>query len=378
MKRMRGESFYRCMSSNTLGSGNIWISLASIGHVWDDPPLKTDDAGAEREGFWMFNARAFPEAYVCAGFFDVASVAIESRPLTWAFKMPGWVAGDLKLTWPNNKDLRLLGFGCNARYLYRFTNTTPTLGGYIGFMPEGYVTKGSIFEGKFLFDVDLISKMTILPLRFLINLGARVPLEREYINNYQFLGDVGVVYSGYDYDFFAAYSLEAFNNFTGPKRFAQAGDKEFLVWFSENPMYLVVGGNVRYKNGITLSVALPLLTSMNVESKMSRQDQTHLDQKRADLFPYEVSHDIRNPFDPWFVKWKIVGSLTFPLRYKMTSAEMMRNFLLLKNTKEKNRLDIDNRLRSFEESTNVEPEDDEEKRLEKIRKRKEEMKKQQE
>jgi hypothetical protein len=63
----------------------------------------------------------------------------------------------------------------------------------------------------------------------------------------------------------------------------------------------------------------------------------------------------------------------------MTSAEMMRNFLLLKNTKQQNRLDIDNRLRNFEQSTTpeaTEGADDEQKRLEEIKKRKEEMQKQ--
>jgi hypothetical protein len=144
-------------------------------------------------------------------------------------------------------------------------------------------------------------------------------------------------------------------------------------------MYLILGGNVRYPNGMTLSVAAPLLLSMNVGSKMSRWDQTMLIHGRTDLFPYEVSRGIRDPFDPWFVKWKIVGSFSFPIRYKMTSAEMMRNFLLLKNVKQQNRLDIDNRLRNFEQTTTPEaPQgaDDEERRLEEIKKRKEEMQKQ--
>jgi hypothetical protein len=73
-----------------------------------------------------------------------------------------------------------------------------------------------------------------------------------------------------------------------------------------------------------------------------------------------------------------VGTLSFPLHYHMTSAEMMRNFLLLKNIKQQNRLDIDDRLRNFERSTTAEPEDDAEERLEEIKKRKEEMQKQEE
>jgi hypothetical protein len=373
MKRERGESFYRCISSNTIGPGNIWLTLTSVGHVWDDIPLNN-----RSEGFWVSNVRAFPETRISAGLFDFATATIDSRIIANGMVIPGWVAGDLKLTWPNNKNLRLLGFGLDARYLYNFINSAPTLGGYIGFMPEGYVAKGGVFEGKFLFDADLISKITLLPIRCLLNLGVRLPLEKIYADHYQFLGDAGIVYSGYDYDFFAAYSIEAFNNFMGPRKFTNPDEKKFLVWFSENPMYLILGGNVRYKNGITLSITAPLLTSMNVESKMTREDQSNLDRRRADLFPYEVAHQIKDPFDPWFVKWKIVGSIVFPLRYKMTGAEMMRNFLLLKNTKRQNRLDIDNRLRNFEQSTTVEPADDTEKRLEEIKKRKEEMQKQEE
>jgi hypothetical protein len=367
MKRERGESYYRCISSNTPGHGNIWLTLTGVGHVWDDVPLRN-----RSEGFWVSNARVFPEARVSAGLFDFAMLSIESRIIANGFVTPGWVSADCKVTWPNNKNLRLLGFGLDAKYLNNRLNSAPSLGGYIGFMPEGYVAKGGVFEGRFLFDIDLISKSTALPLRGLLNLGFRQPLDELYADNYQFLGDAGIAYSGYDYDFFIAYSIEAFNNFSGPKTFTQ-GTKKFLVWFSENPMYLVLGGNVRYKNGIILSFSAPLLTSVNVESKMSREDLSHLNRNRSDLFPYEVSHGIRDPFDPWFVKWKIVGSISFPLRYAMTGAEMMRNFLLLKNTNRQNRIDIDNRLRNFEQSTTVEPEDDNDKRLEEIKKRKEEM-----
>lgn len=373
MKRERGESFYRCISSNTIGSGNVWISLTSVGHVWDDVPIKSTTS----QGFWVSNIRAFPEARLCGGFYDFAMLSIESRIVANGFVIPGWISSDLKLTWPNNKNLRLFGFGFNAKYIHHFVNSKPSLGGYVGFVPEGYVAKGGNVEGRFLFDVDLISKITVLPLRFLVNMGFRQPLEKTYADHYQFLGDAVMVYNGYDYDFFAGYSIEAFNNFFGPHEVKQ-GEKKFLVWFSENPMYLILGGTIRYRSGVVLSVAAPLLTSVNVESKMSRTDLSYLNQKRSDLFPYEVAHGIKDPFDPWFVKWKIIAAVSFPLHYKMTSAEMMRNFLLLKNTKQQNRLDIDNRLRNFEQSTTAEPEDDTDKRLEEIKKRKEEMKKQEE
>jgi hypothetical protein len=380
MKRNRGESYYRCLSSNTEGTGNIWISLTAVGHIWDDSPQSLKKTGAPREGLWVSNARAFPEARLQLGLSDFAMATFESRPITWAFKVPGWVSGGMRLTIPNNKKLRFFGFGLDGKYAYSFTNTTPTLGGYAGFMPEGYVTKGSFFEGRSLFEFDLLPKVSSLPLRMLLNLGARFPFDDFYRDHYQFLGDVCVVYSGYDFDFFAAYSLEAFNNFAEPRRFTNYDGKEFLVWFKENPMYAIVGGNIRYKYGITLSLAIPLLLSMNEGSKMNADYLAALDRRDVSNYPeiaYEVAHDIHDPFDPWFVKWKIVGSLTFPITYRITSAEIMRNFLLLKNTKRQNRLDIDNRLKNFELAPSPEPaenEDDEMRRLEEIEKRREEVK----
>jgi hypothetical protein len=380
MKRNRGETFYRCLSSNTEGSGNIWLDLSAIGHVWDDSPIRLKQAGVQRTGFWVSNARAFPEIRLQGGLFDFAMLSLESRPITYAAVIPGWVSADAKLTWPNNKTLRFMGAGLDLKFQYNTTNGPPTLGGYIGFMPEGYVAKGSVFEAKALFDIDFMARTSFLPFRALVNAGIRLPLGPAYAHNYQFLGDVAVVYSAYDFDCFAAYSLEAFDNFAEPKVFDQ-GDKKFLVWFQENPMYLIPGGDFRYKNGVTISVALPLLLSANKESKMSVTDleALHRDspENRA-RFPYEMSHGIKDPFDPWFVKWKVVASIAIPLRFKLTSAEMMRNFLLLKNTKRQERLDIDNRLRNFEESPSPEPQDeskDLENRLQEIEKRKEELKK---
>jgi hypothetical protein len=385
MKRDRGESFYTCQSSNTEGAGNVWLTVGGVGHVWDDVPIRLDNAGAPAKGFWVSNARAFPEVALQAGLTGFCMATLQSRLITWAAVVPGWVSGDVKFTLPNNKSLRLFGIGLDLKYLYNNTDGPPTLGGYVGFMPEGYVTKGSVFEGRVIFDADVIAKITTVPLRAIVNVGLRQPLS-EYRDNYQYLLDAGAVYSGYDYDFFATYSLEAFDNFFGPKIFTQTtgGDtKRFAVWFQEDPMYLTLGGNVHYKNGVKLSVAVPLLLSVNEGSKMDVADLTALNENSPEnysRFPYEISHGIKDPFDPWFVKWKIVVSLSFPIRYTMTSAEMMRNFLLLKNTRQQNRLDIDNRLRNFEvPATTPEPMDstiDADKRLQEIQKRKEEMRNQ--
>ena len=375
-RRNRGETFYQCQNSNTPGKGNIWVSLRAVGHIWDDAPISMDtmtsssiDNSPRR---WISNVRAFPEVTIQAGILDFISINAESRVLSYGFT-PGYFGGGIKATWPNNQELRLHGVGLSLQYRYQMRESAPSLGGYIGFMPEGFVVKGSTIETKVHYELDLLPRLTILPLRVLASTGFRVPFRRRNLS--QLLTEAAIVYSGHGFDFFAQYSLEAFNNLIHPITVTQPG-KRFLVWFSENPMYATLGGNVRYDNGITLSLAVPILLSVNEGSRMRSEDLTELHgNKNNGIFTYEKERNIVDPFDPWFVKWKVAATLTFPIRYKMTGTEMMRNYLLLKNRKEEKKIDIDNRIQLKEETPREEKqtqdEEDANRRLEEIRKKRE-------
>ncbi|MBN1309453.1 MAG: hypothetical protein JXA18_16155 [Chitinispirillaceae bacterium] len=321
---------------------------------------------------WVSNIRAFPEIYLQGGITDYLSAHVSSRVLSYGF-MPGWFGGGVKLTLPNNQDLRLNGIGLSMDYRYQMRESGPSLGGYTGFMPEGFVVKGHTFETVFVYELDLLPRLSILPLRFLANAGLRLPISKRH-ELYQLLLDLGVVYSGYGFDFFAQYNLESFNNIFKPLA-VNDGPKQFLVWFTENPMYFTFGGDVRYDNGITLSLAIPLLLSVNQGSRMRTEDLVELHhQEENGIFTYEKDHGILDPFDPWFVKWKIVGTLSFPIRFKMSGAEMMRNYLLLKNRKQKKRIDIDNRLQLQEQSrpaAEKNEDNDAKRRLDEIKKKRE-------
>jgi hypothetical protein len=369
-KRDRGESFYRCESSNTSGPGNIWVSFTGLGLVWDNPP--SEDTANNIKHRWISNVRGFPEAKIQAGITDFLTLNLESRMLSWGFK-PGWVTTGLKLTIPNNKELRLNGFGADIKYRYQFIESAPTLGGYIGFMPEGFVTKGSSIDANFLYELDLLARFTNLPLRLLFNGGIRIPLREDKLQMMQMLTDAGLVYNGYGYDFFVIYSGEFFNNFFSPFIIDQNG-KKFGVFFSENPMYLTIGGDVRYENGLVLSLSVPILVSTNYGSNM--KDLSRLNQQDP-TFQEELDFRITDPFDPWFVKWKIEVSASYPIRFKMSSAEMMRNFLLVKNRKKGKKIDIDSRLQGIEQNDNKKDQDDAMKRLEEIKKRREQSTKEQ-
>jgi hypothetical protein len=378
-RRNRGETFYQCLNSNTTGQGNIWLSLRAVGHIWDDAPIAMNDQDAAGSSDksprrWISNVRAFPEIAIQAGILDFISVNAESRLLSYGFR-PGYFGGGVKGTWPNNQELRLHGYGFSLQYRYQMRESAPSLGGYTGFMPEGFVVKGSTIEATMLYELDLLPRLTFLPLRLLVNTGMRIPVSRRR-ELYQFLVNTALIYSGDGFDFFAQYSLEAFNNFTAPITIEQP-DKRFLVWFSENPMYVTLGGNVRYDNGITLSLSVPILLSVNQGSRMRTADLAELNrQTPSGMFTYEKEHGIMDPFDPWFVKWKIAVALSFPLHYKMTATEMMRNYLILKNRKNEKKIDIDHRIKLDEtdpgDRKRTEKEDAD-RRLEEIRKKRKQV-----
>lgn len=352
-KRNRGEAFYNTFNSNTVGTGDVWLHLRAVGHVWDDSPVSFDSIQKE-DRKWVSNIRAFPEISLQWGLIDIASIHIDSRILSYGFR-PGSLSGGLKLTTPNNIDLRLHGFGLDFSYVYAFSEANPTLGGYTGFMPEGFVVKGSSLEIKLLYELDILARYSKLPLRFLCNVGSRIPFRDDRADCVQFLLNTGLVYSGYGFDFYALYSLEAFKNFFSPLKITIPENKTIAVYFPENPMYIILGGNLRYDNGLVLSASFPLLVSKNAESSMRLQDLIELHRNtNSNLYKDEKSRGIKDPFDPWFVKWKIVISASYPLRYKSSSAELMRNFLLLKNRKQKKQINIDQKLKQKTETEDQE------------------------
>jgi hypothetical protein len=360
-KRNRGESFFNLRNSNTVGFGNIWLSLGAVGHVWDDDQV-TLDTTQKNNRKWISNVRAFPEIRIEGGLLNFLSASVESRLLSYGFN-PGYVSCGLKLTTTDNLDLRLNGFALEFTFLHQFIESSPTLGGYEGFMPEGFVVKGNSIEVMFLYELDLLARFSRIPVRFIINLGSRIPLRKDRLECFQILGNTGLIYSRYGFDFYTLFSIEAFDNLSGPLIINEPINKNIAVYFSENPMYITMGGNIRYDNGCVLNVSIPLLVSKNRESRMRVEDLVELHRNSNPwIFRDEKKRGIKDPFDPWFVKWKIAGSVTFPLRFKMTSAELMRNYLMLKNRKEQRRINIDQKIGAEEEN-----------RLQKIKKRKEEI-----
>jgi hypothetical protein len=380
-KRDRGEGIYQASGSNTAGAGNVWLTLRGIGFVWANKSLDTALANAsEKPGYFPFG-----EISSEIGIVNHASLLFESRLLSYTrnhwFQFGGLTAG-AKVTLPDNKELRLHGLGLELKYIWNSPGDTfPSVAGYrvgaTGMAPEGYIVDGGSAQIKCIYEVDCITLYSWLPVKITTNAGLRIPFKKGSYVASQFLFDSGILYTGLGFDVFAEYSLEAFNNLTGPKEFIGLGHPKMEVYFWENPMYLTLGGRVRYDNGVTLSACVPFLLSGNVGSAMTVTDKKLLNDARApsDRFYAEHMLGITDPFDPWFAKWKIVAQASVPIFYKQTGSEMMRNFLLMKNRSEAQKIDIDEKILKFEtksDSMKID-ESDRKKRLEDIQKRREQL-----
>jgi hypothetical protein len=380
-KRDRDEGMAQFVCSNTTGAGNAWLTLRGIGFMWASKPDTTMPTFPN----------VFGEVNSEIGLTGYASLLAGSRIMSYTWnKWPqfGNIVIGTKLTLPDNRELRWNGFGLELKYIYNTTPRFASLGGYriggTGFNAEGYIVEGSNFQFKFLYDMDLISKISILPLKFGVNAGIRIPFakevsrERTYILE-QYLFNAGVMWMGLGYDIFAEYSLESFRNFLRPVRITGLNDpnkppRVMEVYFLENPMYVTLGGRIRYNSGVTLCAFFPLLLSKNVGSSMTKAD---LGKWSAGGFADEKARGIDERFDPWFAKWKIIGELSFPIIYKQTGSEMMRNFLLMKNSGGTKKIDIDEQLKAAGAAADTvkADEQDKKKRLENIKKRREEIQK---
>jgi hypothetical protein len=375
LKRSRGEGLYKTINANTIGEGNIWIGFKAVGFLWDSDPSEENYP----------SPFAFPELKAEFGILDFLSMHFESRVLTYGWKFD-WVSIGSKFTILDNKDIRLHTIGLKLDYQHRFLkNFGSSIAGYhnsdgTGFCPEGFIIRGGNIKLSVLYDIDLLSKFSRLPLKICTNLGINYPVSREFYDYSQYMVNFGLIYVGLTADVFIEYSLQAFAQTNdGYKKFdfywpgwhnPANLHKVWEVAFSENPMHLSIGGRVRYANGLVLYGVVPLLLSRNKGSAMTDEDRKGLKQGK---FPDEILRGITDPFDPWYPRWKIILEISYPIRYKRTSSEMYRNYILLKNRKNKIKIDIDERIELKIKEHDEDEEKDAMRRLEEIKKRREKI-----
>lgn len=374
MKRSRGQGLFHTEGANTVGQGNIWFATRAIGFLWDD---KFDTLS----GLSVPAIHGFIEARADAGIFNCVSILVESRPVSypWDNKLQfGNIQAGIKATYPNNADIRLFGIGGEFRYLHSFLKNFNSIAGYrsggTGFSPEGIILEGGSLQAKVLFDFDLIAYNSKFPFQIMANCGMRVSLDAENRDLSSYLFSLGVSYSGLEFEGFIEYSIEAlFNSVLSPAVVEKkwwTGTKKWEVAFSENPMYLTFGGRYRFGNGATATLCAPLLLSTNYGTAMIEKDKQDLHTKPGSR------PEVKDTFDPWYAKWKVIIELSIPIKYTHTAAQMRRNFLLLKNKKPEENIDIDRQLNKTKKDSNNQKdgaEEDYRRRLEKIKKQREKI-----
>jgi hypothetical protein len=370
-KRERNEFLYQAESANTTGRGNIWAHGRALFFIWDADNTRQNPQPV---------IRLFPELRLDVGIADFICASVESRPLSYPFdgKLQfGFVSAGIKATLPTNKDLRLQGGAVEVRYRHSFLKNFQSPGGYrsggTGFSPEGFFFEGGSIEATALYELDLLCRSSLLPFRVILNNGMRIPLQASFREFSQYTLRAAALYNHAGFDAFIEYSFEGFiHSGMGPKKFKSlwGSPRVWEVHWSENPMYLTPGLKVRYANGWVLTAMAPLLLSRNQGSDMTYGGNTN---KLRNDFPDEGLRGISSPFDPWFTKWKIVGQMTVPLRFKHTAAEMRRGFLLQKNDTQGKRIDIDLRLNQLREQSepSADQQQQRQQRLEEIRQRRE-------
>jgi len=351
----RGDGLFFCENANTYGKGNVWVNGHGRAFYWDNPG---------EDGFPL---KVFPAAGLDMGILPFLDFGIATDVISYGFAIPGDLMFKTKITWPNNTKLRLFAGAFSMFYKINFLEDYPSIGGLrtkdVGFMAEGIMYGGKSMGFRLIGDLDLVRWKSFLPLKGYLNAGYLMSLNRDISDFDQITLSAGLEFKGLATDFLVEIHGEFLKGTTLTKGLLvrMSNGKVFRHHFSENPIYVSPGIRIKYENGLTLLAAVPLLLSKNKGLKIK------------DLIP--DSHVLRygaitNGYEPFYADWKIVGKMSYPIRFKVTTAEMIREFLLLKNRKQKQAIDIDEKRGA---GSDGKMQEEDKKRLDEIRKRREEM-----
>lgn len=383
VKLSSGEGLYHCDNSNTYGRGNIFASGFGRAFYWDNP---TGSTGG-------YPLKAFPSAGIDVGLLEFVDFGFYAELLSYGFKVPGNFKFKLKATIPNNEKLRLIGFAVSGQYMRNFLDNFASFGyrnSAVGFYPEGIMMLGNSMEVRAIADLELIQWKSFLPLKIYANLGYRFSQEdqpkasltvhRVYprpdtilnawpASYHQYLVMAGLEYKGLTTDFFVEYSLEVFNSFEDRQVIVFTDGnwiKRFPYHFSENPMYLTPGLRVKYASGVSLMAAVPIKLSSEAGPSLKAASGSDIMKTLAD--PVSIT----DGYSPFYADWKIAGKLTIPIHFRMVNPEITRKFLLMKNRKVRQAIDIDESIRAREPGSGAAP-TEEEKMQDEIEKRKKQL-----
>ncbi len=316
--RSRNVALVDIISSNTVGRGDLWVSGAMRGFIWDN----------SGELF------IFPSYRLEYGLYEFLQFSVSGDPLYHQF-LPGNNYLSIKVT-DNNNHLRIAGVGIELSLAYPALAKSPNTG-FEGFKPEGFIFPSAFFKLKGAFDLDFIKIYSFLPVRLYLN-GAFVRAFNRLYNDFdQVEGGVGLEVQSVRTDFFVEFYAKMFDNFFQPRRFEiPIGKKEklhkFEINFKENIFLFSPGFRVNYNRAQIFGV-IQLSLSENVGSSVGGKTD---DQDKA-----KGLSDGYFPFNP---NWKIMGGMTIALRFHETQSEVLRTLMMMKSQVLMRKLDIDKKI----------------------------------
>ena len=342
-KRMRNDGLSTSISSSTTGKDNLDLTVFGRTFLWDN-------AAAQKI------PPVLPHIEANYGLTDYLDVTAGLNALTYVFS-PGYFYGRMKLTTPNNKSLRFLGFALTAEGKKSLLQYFPSNGFRAkteGFGPEGFILGNDNLITSYTFtlssDIELIRLSSYLPFKIYGNLGYSGELG-SYINednaaivkasknrlkissqNFALMPiALGIELKTYSTDFFSEIEAQPFisqvmkkidADINGSadaewKRFVVIG-KTFDVNIFETPIYVNSGAKLKYPNGLELQGGMSWLLSSDRGAILGPCDRI--------INP--CKDGASDGFSPFYPQWKVFWQMKFPFHFTQPSSELYRSFIL--------------------------------------------------
>ncbi len=358
-KRTRHDGLSTSQSSSTGGDGNLDITIFGRAFLWDNsaaqkiPPV-------------------LPHVELNYGVTDYFDASGGINALSYVFS-PGYMYAKAKLTTPDNKSIRFLGFSLIGEMKKTMLSYFPSNGYRVkteGFGPEGFLLGNSetISTWKFTTsaDMELIRISSLLPFKLYANLGwecefasainednaDRVRLGKRKIHipdqDFSLLPmSIGVELKTYTTDFFSELEAQPFvtqvtkkmsaeirgNSGGDWKRFYVVG-KAFDLHILETPMYVNSGAKLKYKNGLELQGGLSWLLSSDRGPRLGP----------CDVFINPCKEGATDGYSPFYPQWKVFWLMRYPFWFTQPSSELYRSFLLKRYQDKRKKVNLEETL----------------------------------
>lgn len=381
-KRSRQDGLQANISSITAGEANLHLTLFGRTFLWDNraaqkiPPV-------------------LPHGELNYGVTDWFDATAGFNAMSYSLQPGSWYLRT-KVTTPDTKNLRFLGFGLQLEIKRNLTHSFPSNGYRVkneGFGPEGYLYGGSGFFNSLKIslagDAEGIRLASWLPLKGYANLGVETGilgsaledenkrLSRESGKNVATQNpstlpwSLGLQLKTFGSDFFVELEAQPFvdqiGNYAGAwlngekaspyTRFNLAG-KTFDVHVLETPIYTHMGARMKYAGGLELMGGFSWLLST---------------ERGPSLGPCTRDNTCRDGasdgFSPFYPQWKVFGQIRYPLRFTQPSSELYRSFLLRRYQDHRKRIDVESTLKSAQGDAGL---SEEEQRLKRLQERRQE------